>query len=114
MYNKISQNYKNLVNDYGNETSGKDPRNFTPEQLSDFGFVQKPIMKVIREKCADCCGSDLTKPRNVNAEIMACTAVACPLWLYRTGKNPLNKRELTEEQRQASRDRLNSARNAKK
>ena len=59
-------------------------------------------VKVIREKCLDCsCGSA--------NEVKPCTAERCPLWPWRMGKNPYrNARVLTDEQKAAMRERLNS------
>ena len=105
--------YDELTESFPDGTRGKDPRVFTPEDLRELGFVKKSIMKVIRDKCADCCGSDLSKPRNVQKEIAACTAIRCPLWLYRMGSNPMVKREMSEEQRQEARERLARARGVK-
>ncbi len=44
-----------------------------------------PLSKVIRAKCLDCsCGQV--------QEVAKCTAVRCPLWPYRMGKNPFSTR----------------------
>ena len=65
-------------------------------------------VKVIRAKCMDCtCGSV--------KEIEACPAKKCPLWPWRFGKNPYRaKREVSEEQKAAARERLANARQRKK
>lgn len=57
-------------------------------------------IKAIRAKCLDCmCG-------NPN-EVALCPSTKCSLFPYRFGKNPnIQKRELTEEQRQEARERL--------
>ena len=66
--------------------------------------MQTNPVKVIREKCVDCCcGSWL--------EVEKCTAVNCPLHPWRMGKNPYRKKvERTEAQKQAMIERLNAAR----
>ena len=66
-------------------------------------YKTNPV-KAIREKCLDCCcGSYL--------EVEKCTAERCPIFPFRFGKNPFRqKREMTEEQRNAIRDRLSKSR----
>lgn len=61
-------------------------------------------MKAIREKCLDCCcGSSL--------EVKNCTCTNCHLHPYRFGKNPFRqKREMTEEEKDALRERMKEAR----
>lgn len=78
---------------------GKDPRKITKEQYENAGFQDKPLLKVIREKCLDCCCGDST-------EVRKCPAVDCALWAYRMGSNPLRKRDLSDEQRAALAERL--------
>ena len=78
------------------ETQGKDPRKLSKEEIEKCGFVDKPIMKVIREMCLSCVGNGESGDSN---EVLKCTAVNCPLWIYRTGKNVLRKKELSEEER---------------
>ena len=79
------------------EYIGKDPREMSVDALNALGFVQTPILKVIRAKCLDCC----THAAN---EVRKCTACDCQLWPYRMGKNPFRSREtqiLTHAQLQA-------------
>lgn len=52
----------------------------------------KSPLKAIRAKCLDCSGDYLK-------EIKECPITDCPLYPFRTGKNPFLKRELTEEQK---------------
>ena len=67
---------------------------------------QNPV-KAIREKCRDCCNGSMT-------EIDACTVTKCQLHPFRFGRNPFrSKREMSEEQRNASADRLKKAREQK-
>ena len=55
-------------------------------------------LKAIRAKCLECsCNS-------VN-EVKHCPIDSCSLFPYRLGKNPYIKREYTEEQRAAMRER---------
>lgn len=62
------------------------------------------ILKVIRAKCIDCSGGS-------TAEVRDCAVTKCPLHPYRMGSNPFRaKRVLTEEQRNAARQRLSVVR----
>lgn len=56
-------------------------------------------IKAIRAKCLDCCCGSAN-------EVKLCPSPSCPLYPFRLGKNPNIKREYTEEQRQAMRDRM--------
>ena len=57
--------------------------------------VQTSPVKVIREKCLDCCCGSWY-------EVEQCTAVRCPLHPWRMGKNPYRKPK-TEAQLAAAR-----------
>ena len=61
-------------------------------------------VKVIRAKCLDCtCGS--------SKEVEACPVEKCPLWPWRSGKNPYRERRtMSDEQRAAAKKRLATAR----
>jgi hypothetical protein len=64
-------------------------------------------IQAIRAKCLDCCCDQAN-------EVKLCTAIRCPLWPFRLGKNPnIKPREYTEEQREAMRQRLKKAMEAK-
>ncbi len=64
-------------------------------------------LKVIRTYCIGCCGGS-------KSEVTLCPATTCELHPFRLGKNPYrNKREMSEEQKQAMRDRLSEARKKK-
>lgn len=66
-------------------------------------YKTNPV-KAIREKCLDCCCGSII-------EIKECTVETCPIHPFRMGKNPFRqKREMSEEQKQAVRDRLREAR----
>lgn len=65
-------------------------------------------MKAIRAKCLDCCAGQYS-------EVKMCTCTTCPLYDFRLGKNPNRKpRNLTEEQREALRERARKAQAARK
>ncbi len=65
-------------------------------------------VKVIRDKCLDCCTGS-------SKEVEVCAVKKCPLWPFRFGRNPYReKRELSEEQRRAAAERLLTARARKK
>lgn len=64
-------------------------------------------IQAIRAKCLDCCCCQVN-------EVKLCTAIRCPLWPFRLGKNPnIKPREYTEEQREAMRQRLKRTMEAK-
>jgi hypothetical protein len=45
-----------------------------------------PLLKVIREKCIDCCGGQVGEVRN-------CVTKTCALWPYRMATNPFSNRK---------------------
>lgn len=59
-------------------------------------------LKAIRAKCLDC--------NYTSNEVKLCPCTDCPLWPFRFGKNPYVKRVLSDEQREASVERLKKAR----
>ena len=64
-------------------------------------------VKVIRDKCLDCCGGS-------SKEVELCPVEKCPLWKWRFGKNPFRKRQsMSEEQKAAAIERLAYARGKK-
>ena len=69
--------------------------------------IQTNPVKVIREKCVECCCGNM-------AEVARCPAVKCPLHPWRMGKNPYRKKvERTEEQKKALAEKLAAAKQAK-
>jgi hypothetical protein len=68
--------------------------------------ITSPI-KAIKAKCLDCCCGQ-------REEVKLCPVTTCPLWQFRLGKNPNRSRTLTDEQKQAAKERLAKARAAKK
>lgn len=63
------------------------------------GHPKKSLLKVIREKCLDCCVYQ-------HSEVRLCHITTCSLWPYRMGKNPFHLRKMTERQKQAATERL--------
>ena len=65
-------------------------------------------LKAIRAKCLDCSGDSAN-------EVKLCPVKWCPLYPYRSGKNPNIKRKpLTEEQKTVIKERLAKARKERK
>ena len=64
-------------------------------------------LRSIRAHCVECAGGNV-------AEVRRCPVERCALYQYRLGHNPAAKRELTEEQREAVKSRLSSARIAQR
>lgn len=58
----------------------------------------KPLTS-IREFCYECCGFS-------RADVKTCPSKKCPLWPFRFGKNPYVSRNMSEEQRRKSAERL--------
>ena len=76
------------------------------EKENKSGEILSPI-KAIRAKCMDCCYDQ-------REEVKLCPAKDCPLWPFRLGKNPNRARNMTDEQKEAARERLAKARAARK
>lgn len=73
------------------ENQTNEQRNLTP-------------LRAIRKKCLDCSAGSPN-------EVRCCDLLDCPLYPYRLGKSPNRKpRELTEEQREVLRQRMEKAR----
>jgi hypothetical protein len=66
-------------------TEGRDPSEL-PKELLERAYEPAPLLRVIRDKCFWCSNGSV-------GEIRACTAVGCPLWPYRLGKNPFTRRK---------------------
>ena len=67
------------------------------EYAESMGHEKKNLMRVIRDKCTDCCCGSYK-------EIDACASVACALWPYRNGDNPF-RAPLSEKQMENARKR---------
>lgn len=63
-------------------------------------------MSAIRAKCLDCCCGS-------SNEVKLCPCTNCSLYTYRFGTNPKRKRELSDEQREEMRARMQAMREAK-
>ena len=58
------------------------------------------VLKAVKKHCLECSGYQ-------RDEVKLCTVTKCNLWPFRLGKNPYRKKkELTDEQRAAMRDRM--------
>jgi hypothetical protein len=60
---------------------GRDPRNMPAAELEDLGHSRVSPLKAFRLKCLDCCNGSAQ-------EVRLCTAVDCPSWPFRMGRNP--------------------------
>lgn len=78
---------------------------------TDIGTITEEVitspLRAIRAKCIDCSGGSLS-------EVRLCPCKRCPLWPFRNASNPFRTRTMTDEQKEAARDRLAVARAAKK
>ena len=69
--------------------------------------MQTNPVKAIREHCIECFGGHVS-------EVKSCTNTKCALYPFRMGKNPYRqKREMSEDQKEAARERLAAARKSK-
>jgi len=58
------------------------------------------VLKAVRKRCLDCCAYQ-------RDEVKYCSCTNCALWPFRFGKNPYRKkREMSEEQRNAMKERM--------
>ena len=60
---------------------GRDPRSMSAEELTQLGHTQVSPLKALRLKCLDCSNDSAQ-------EVRLCTAVDCPSWPFRMGRNP--------------------------
>jgi hypothetical protein len=67
-------------------TTINDQSNDTPTDASARAQPAPPLLKVIREKCIDCCGGQVGEVRN-------CVTKTCALWPYRMATNPFSNRK---------------------
>lgn len=77
---------------------GRDPRSMSNSDLEQLGHARVSPLRALRLKCLDCCNGSAQ-------EVRLCTAVDCPSWPFRMGKNPW-RRKLGQEERAALRARL--------
>ena len=73
------------------EDIGRDPRTMSAHELELLGHARVSPLRALRLKCLDCCNGSAR-------EVRLCTAVDCPSWPFRMGKNPW-RRPLTGEER---------------
>lgn len=99
------ENMNTMMDEIENEVDGEEIES-EDESLRIEGYngpvITSPI-KAIKAHCIECCGGSYN-------EAKLCTATKCPLWCFRTGKNPYRKREMSDEQKQAAAERLMKAR----
>ena len=60
---------------------GRDPRTMSACDLERLGHARVSPLRAVRLKCLDCCNGSAR-------EVRLCTAVDCPSWPFRMGKNP--------------------------
>ncbi len=60
---------------------GRDPRAMSADELEQLGHARVSPLRALRLKCFDCCNESAQ-------EVRLCTAVDCPSWPFRMGKNP--------------------------
>ena len=77
------------------ELASKPVEKITPLEWSAIGHAKKPILKVIRARCIDCCAGNYS-------EVKKCEAIECPSWPYRTGKNPFRQKGANDDRSNAT------------
>jgi len=60
---------------------GRDPRAMSTAELEQLGHARVSPLRARRLKCLDCCNDSAQ-------EVRLCTAIDCPSWPFRMGKNP--------------------------
>jgi len=60
---------------------GRDPRDMSAGDLEQLGHARVSPLRALRLNCLDCCNGSAQ-------EVRLCTAVDCPSWPFRMGKNP--------------------------
>jgi len=60
---------------------GRDPRCMSTDELEQLGHARVSPQRALRLKCLDCCNDSVQ-------EVRLCTAVDCPSWPFRMGRNP--------------------------
>ena len=72
-----------LTKPHKNGPIGLNPSEVGVDALNEGGHFKRPILRVLRAKCVDCCGGN-------EAEVRRCHITDCDLWPYRLGKNPFS------------------------
>ena len=76
--------------------------------MTESQVVGIPVLRAVRAKCLECSAGS---PKEVDL----CPITDCALYPFRYGKNPFRaKREMSDEQRNAAKERLAKARKNKK
>ena len=60
---------------------GRDPRDMSAGDLEQLGHARVSPLRALCLNCLDCCNGSAQ-------EVRLCTAVDCPSWPFRMGKNP--------------------------
>ncbi|MGL4415249.1 hypothetical protein [Roseinatronobacter monicus] len=60
---------------------GRDPRAMSADELQQLGHTRVSPLRALRLKCLDYCNDSAQ-------EVPLCTAVDCPSWPFRMGRNP--------------------------
>jgi hypothetical protein len=82
-------------------------KTLTPAELAALGFERVSRGDAIRAMCLQCMGGSPN-------EVRACVSGTCPLFVFRLGSDPWReKREMSDEQREAAVARLAKAREAR-
>jgi len=77
-----------------------DPREMDADDFARLGIGRTSRGSAIRAMCLQCMGGS-------SHEVLLCASSPCPLWPFRCGTDPFReKREMTDEQRQAAADRF--------
>ena len=71
--------YRLIVKGPNGRKWGRNPKQLTSADLEAEGIMPAPPLAIMRAACLDCRSAD---------EVLVCARVQCPLWPYRTGRNP--------------------------
>lgn len=69
----------------GKFATGKNPLLLGADELKEAGLLKSTPLKAIRARCRDCCGEQAS-------EVRKCVAIDCPLWPFRMGGNPFQRK----------------------
>jgi len=78
----------------GDPRFGRDPRAMTKEELKALGH-EGVLLKAVRQNCLQCCCGNA-------AEVRRCHLVWCPMWPYRMGRNPFQRKRLARNRRKTA------------
>ena len=77
---------------------GRDPRSMSMGELEQLGHARLSPVWALRLRCLDCCNGSAQ-------EVRLCTAVDCPSWPFRMGRNPW-RTPLDDQERAQRADRM--------